>query len=373
MEYDEILAKVKKFVKDDLIPAEKSVESEDAIPKDIIRKMKQLKLFGLNIPKEYGGLELTPSSEIEVLFQLGKTAPAFQAYFGTNSGIGSSGILLHGTKAQKDKYLSRIANGDVIVSFALTEESTGSDAYSIQCSAQKKGNGWVLNGKKRFITNAPEAGLFNVVAKTSEGKFTIFLVNRDNQGISVGSIDKKMGHRGSHTAEVILEDCYVGDEDVLGEVGHAMQIVMQILTKGRLTISAIAVGMCERLLSECTAYSRKRKQFNERICNFQLIKDKLAISATKTYATKCMVRDAANKLSNGQDIKAESAMCKYMSTEVLCEVADHAVQIFGGNGYLANSVIESFYRDARLFRIYEGTNEIQKLIIAGEVLRRKKI
>ena len=335
--------------------------------------MKELKLFGLTIPKKYGGLELSPCSEMEVLFEFGKTSPAFEAYFGTNIGIGSLAILLNGSETQKDKYLPAIAKGDIISSFALTEENAGSDAHSIQCLAEKRDNGWILNGKKRFITNEPEADLITVVAKTNDDKFAIFLVTKNNKGLSIGNIDNKMGHKGSHTAEVVLKDCYIDNEDIIGEIGNGMKIVMETLTKGRLSISAIAVGMCERLLSECTIYSKKRKQFNKSISSFQLIKNMLAVSATKTYAAKCMVRDAAKRLSNDEDIKGKSSMCKYFSTETLCEVADNAVQIFGGNGYLANSIIESFYRDSRLFKIYEGTNEIQKLIIAGELLRKKSV
>ncbi|MBY5406436.1 acyl-CoA dehydrogenase family protein [Rhizobium leguminosarum] len=372
---EQLLDTVSRFVRDRLVPLEFKVAADDAIPGAIKQEIRDLGLFGLSIPVEYGGLGLSMEEEVRVAFELGRTSPAFRSLIGTNNGIGSQGLVLDGTEEQKRKYLPRLATGELISSFALTEPEAGSDAASLRTTARRDGDHVVLNGTKRFITNAPHAGLFTVFARTdgSEGKISAFLVEAGTPGLTLGPIDKKMGQSGSHTCDVIFDDCRIPASAVLGESeGRGFQTAMRVLDRGRLHISAICVGMAERLIADSLSYAMSRTQFGEPIAQFQLIQALLADSRAEAYAARCMVLETARAKDRGKSVSTDAACCKMFASEMVGRVADRAVQIHGGAGYMMDYGIERFYRDARLFRIYEGTTQIQQLVIARNMIREAK-
>lgn len=374
--FNEFLETIRRFVRERLIPNEEKVAADDAIPEDIIADMKSLGLFGLSIPEQYGGLGLSMEEEVQVIYEVAKASPAFRSYFATNVGIGSQGIVIDGTEEQKQRYLPRLASGEIIGSFALTEPNAGSDAASLQTTAIRDGDYYVLNGTKRFITNAPEAGIFTVMARTDPSKkgadgVSAFIVERNTPGLTVGKPDRKMGQRGAHTADVIFEDCRVPKENLIGGVeGQGFKTAMKVLDKGRLHISAACTGAAERILSEALAYALERKQFGKPIAEFQLVQAMLADSQTEIFAARSMVLEAARKRDRGEDISMEASCCKLFASEMVGRVADRAVQIHGGAGYMAEYPVERFYRDVRLFRIFEGTSQIQQLVIARNMIRR---
>jgi acyl-CoA dehydrogenase len=315
------------------------------------------------------------SEEVQVAFELGQTSPAFRSMIGTNNGIGSQGIVMDGTEEQKQKYLPKLAAGEIIGSFALTEPDAGSDAASLRTTARRSGSAYVLNGTKRFITNAPEAGLFTVMARTDPDKkgasgISAFLIEAGAPGMRIGPIDKKMGQKGAHTADLILEDCRVPASQLLGgREGQGFKTAMKVLDRGRLHIASVCVGVAERLIRDSLRYAMERVQFRKPIVEFQLIQAMLADSKAEAYATRCMVLDAARRKDAGEDVNTEAACCKMFATEMVGRVADRAVQIHGGAGYIADYGVERFYRDVRLFRLYEGTTQIQQLVIARNMIR----
>lgn len=365
---------ISRFVQEVLIPAEQIVAETDEIPAEIVQQMKALGLFGLTIPEEYGGLGLTMEEEVRIGFLLGNTSPAFRSYIGTNNGIGSSGLVIDGTPEQKQKYLPRLAAGDLIASFALTEPDAGSDAASVKTTAVLDGDCYVLNGTKRFITNAPHAGIFTVMARTSDAPgakgISAFVVEADTPGLSVGKRDVKMGQKGVHTADVIFENCRVPKEQLIGlKEGQGFKTAMKVLDKGRLHIASIATGVAKRMLRDALEYAKERKQFGQAIVEFQLIQGMLADSRAEIYAAESMILDAARRRDNGENVSALASCAKYFATEMCCRVADRAVQILGGAGYIAEYGMERFYRDVRLFRLYEGTSQIQQIIIAKDLIK----
>lgn len=365
---------VQRFIQSVLIPNEDIVESTDDVPQEIIEQMKSIGLFGLSIPQQYGGLGLSMEEEVELAFDLGRTSLAYRSVFGTNIGIGSQGIVIDGTEDQKTKYLPAIASGEMIFSFALTEPEAGSDAGSIRTTAVLDGDHYVLNGTKRYITNAPRASGFTVLAQTVEGDkrvgISAFIVEAATQGITLGSPNKKMGQRGTKTCDVIFENTRVPVENVIGGTsGRGFQTAMKVLNRGRIHIAALAVGMANRLIQESVTYARDRRQFGQPISEFQLIQAMLADSKTEAYAAECMVRDAAKKYDrNDPNVRLYSACCKLFASESVGKIADRAVQIFGGAGYMSDYKVERFYRDVRLLRIYEGTSQIQQISIAKLML-----
>ena len=371
----QFLETIRRFVRERLVPAEEAVAESDQVPAAIIDEMRRLGLFGMTIPEAHGGLGLSMSEEVQVLFELCQTSPAFRSVHGTNNGIGSQGIVMDGTEEQRRKYLPRLASGEIIASFALTEPNAGSDAASLRTSARRAGNGWVLNGTKRFITNAPEASLFTVMARTNPedkgaGGISAFLVEAPNPGLKLGKRDRKMGQRGAHTCDVIFEDCHVPADALLGgKEGQGFKTAMKVLDRGRLHIAAVCVGVAERLLRDSVRYAKERVQFGEAIGNFQLVQAMLADSRTEAYAARAMVLDAARRKDAGETVATEASCCKYFASEMVGRVADRAVQIHGGAGYVADFAIERFYRDVRLFRLYEGTSQIQQIVIARNLLR----
>lgn len=365
---------IERFVQEVLVPAENIVAETDEIPADIIQQMKELGLFGLTIPEAYGGLGLTMEEEVRLGFLLGQTSPAFRSYIGTNNGIGSSGLVIDGTEEQKQKYLPQLAAGELIASFALTEPEAGSDAGSVKTTAVLEGDYYVLNGTKRFITNAPHAGIFTVMARTSNEPgakgISAFVVETNTPGVSIGKRDVKMGQKGAHTADVIFENCRVPKEQLIGlKEGQGFKTAMKVLDKGRLHIASIATGAAKRMLKDALAYAKDRKQFGQAIVDFQLIQGMLADSKMEIYAAESMILDAARRRDAGENVSTLASCAKYFATEMCCRVADRAVQIFGGAGYISEYGIERFYRDVRLFRLYEGTSQIQQVIIAKDLIK----
>ena len=371
-----LLDNLSRFVRERLMPNEAEVAENDHIPDDIIADMREMGLFGMCLPQEYGGMSLTMEEEVMVAFELGRTSPAFRSLIGTNNGIGSQGLIIDGTPAQKQRYLPRMATGELVGSFALTEPGSGSDAASLRTTAVRDGDHYVLNGTKRFITNAPQAGIFTVMARTNPeikgaGGISAFIVEAGTPGLSLGKIDLKMGQKGAHTCDVIFEDCRVPAENLIGGVeGVGFKTAMKVLDKGRLHIAAVCVAAAERMLKDALDYALERKQFGQPLAEFQLIQAMLADSQADIYAARCMVLDAARKRDLKQDVSMEASCCKMFASEMCGRVADRAVQIFGGAGYVSEYGIERFYRDVRLFRIYEGTTQIQQLVIARNLIRR---
>jgi len=370
-----LLDTLSRFVRERLMPAENEVAETDQIPPDVVDDMRELGLFGLCIPEEYGGLGLTMEEEVLAAFEIAKTSPAFRSLVGTNNGIGSQGLIVDGTEEQKRDYLPRLASGELIASFALTEPGSGSDAASLRTTAVRDGDFYVINGTKRFITNAPEAGIFTVMARTNPeikgaGGISAFIVEKGTPGVFVGKTDKKMGQKGAHTADVIFENCRVPAANLIGgKEGVGFKTAMKVLDKGRLHIAAICVGVAERMLDDALRYAVERQQFGKAIADFQLIQAMLADSKAEIYAARSMVLDAARRRDNKEDISTEAACCKMFASEMCGRVADRAVQIHGGAGYVSEYAIERFYRDVRLFRIYEGTTQIQQLVIARNMIR----
>ncbi|MFJ1299884.1 acyl-CoA dehydrogenase family protein [Pseudomonadota bacterium AL_CKDN230030165-1A_HGKHYDSX7] len=365
---------VRRFVTERLVPAEDELASSGAVPDDIVREMRELGLFGLSISPDYGGLGLTMEEEVRVVFELGQTSPAFRSLAGTNIGIGSQSIVLAGTDAQRAEYLPRLASGELIGSFALTEPDAGSDAMSLRTTAQRDGDDYILNGTKRYITNAPIAGLFSVMARTAPERradsISCFLVPAGTPGITLGKPDKKMGQAGALTCDVVFDNCRVPASALLGgQEGTGFRTSMRVLDKGRLHIAALCVGIAERLLRDAVRYALDRKQFGQPIAEFQLVQAMIADSQAELYAARCMVLDAARLRDRGENTTMQAACCKMYATEMVGRVADRAVQIHGGAGYISEYAVERFYRDVRLFRLFEGTTQIQQLVIAREALK----
>ncbi len=371
---------VQRFIEQRLKPAEDTLEETDDVPADIVAEMKEIGLFGISIPEAYGGFDLSMAQECDVVYDLGHTAFAFRSVFGTNVGIGSQGILMDGTEAQKQDWLPRIASGEVIISFALTEPGAGSDAGSLQTRAIAQDGHYVLNGTKRFITNATRANAFTLMARTggagADG-ITAFIVPADSPGISLGKPDKKMGQRGTKTCDVVLEDVRVDAANIIGGTpGKGFRTAMKVLDRGRLHISALACGMADRLIHDAVDYAKQRKQFGQPIAQFQLIQAMLADSQAELYAGLSMMRDCARMYDanpagqRNPELSMAASCVKLFCTEMVGRVADRAVQIHGGSGYVSEYKAERFYRDVRLLRLYEGTSQIQQLIIAKHLLQR---
>ncbi|MEM0985151.1 MAG: acyl-CoA dehydrogenase family protein [Pseudomonadota bacterium] len=365
---------VRRFVEEGCVPLETQVGEEDQVPATIVEDMKALGLFGLAVPEAYGGLGLDMETECLVAMELGRTSPAFRSVVGTNVGIGSQALVLFGTDAQKERYLPGIASGDLIASFALTEPEAGSDAGSLRTRAVRDGDHYVLNGTKRYITNANVANVFTVMARTQADVagakgVSAFIVDRDTPGISVGQPERKMGQQGAHICDVIFDDARVPVENRIGEDGEGFKVAMSVLDKGRLHISAVCTGLAERLVKEMAGYAVERKQFGKPLADHQLIQAMMADSQAEAYAAKCMVLDAARRRDAGESVTMLASSCKLFASEMVGRVADRAVQVFGGAGYVADYGIERFYRDVRIFRLYEGTTQIQQIIIGRELAK----
>ena len=372
--FSHLRQQVRRFVTARLVPNEDRVEREDAVPEELISEMKALGLFGLSIPEEYGGLGLTLSEEAALCLELGQTSPAFRSVFGTNVGIGSQGILIDGTEAQKRVWLPRIATGEAIFSFALTEPDAGSDAASLRTSAVLSGDEYVLNGVKRYITNAPRATGFTVMARTDPSStradgISAFIVPSDTPGLRLGSPDRKMGQRGTMTCDVIFEDARVPAGNLIGGTpGGGFKTAMRVLDRGRLHIAAVAAGMARRLLNDSLAYASARRQFGKPIGDFQAIQLQIGNMATQLQAARLMAYWAADAVSRGR-ADAETGMAKIFCSEVALAASIDSMKVHGGYGYSKEYEIERLYRDSILMSIGEGTNDVIRTVIAKSVTK----
>lgn len=372
--FDLLLGTVRRFVEERLIPNEDRVEREEAIPAEIVKEMKELGLFGISIPEEYGGLGLTMVEEAAVIRELCRASLTYRSMLGTTVGIGSQGIIIDGTEAQKREWLPKLASGEMVSSFALTEPGSGSDAASITTRGVRDGDTYRITGTKRYITNAPRAGVFTLMARTEDkpgaGGISAFIVPAGTKGVSFGPVDRKMGQRGTITTDVILDDVVVPAENIIGgKPGKGFYTAMKVLDRGRIHMGAVATGMARRLVEESVRYAVERKQFGKSLGEFQLIQGLLADSRTELVACEAMVDRVAAILDRDGAAPLEAAAVKYFTTEAVGRIADRAVQIHGGAGYMAEYKVERFYRDVRLLRIYEGTSQIQQVIIARSMLR----
>lgn len=371
---DALLGQLGRFVAERLIPAEERAAAEDRVPPEIVQEMRDLGLFGLSIPEDYGGLGLTMEEEVEAALVIGRAAPAFRSVFGTNNGIGSQAILLDGTEEQKRRWVPDLASGAVIASFALTEPDVGSDAASVKTRAVQEGPDWIITGTKRFITNGPSAGLFTVMARSDAARpgadgVTAFIVEGDRPGLSRGKPEKKMGQQGAHVCDIHFDGVRVPAENVIGlKPGRGFRTAMKVLDRGRLHISAVCCGLAERLIDDALAYALQRKQFGKPIAEHQLVQALLADSKAEALAARALVLEGARQRDAGQNVTLMASAAKLFCAEMLGRVADRAVQVHGGAGYIAGAV-ERLYRDARLFRLYEGTTQIQQIILAREMAK----
>jgi len=366
---------IRRFVDEKLIPAEDIVEEADAVPDEIVAQMRDMGLFGISIPEEYGGLGCTISEEAAIIRELTRASLSFRSVIGTTVGIGSQGIVIDGTEEQKREWLPKLASGEAIASFGLTEPDAGSDAGSLRTVAMRDGDNYRINGTKRFITNAPRATIFTLMARTDPNEkgsagISAFILPADTPGISLGKPDKKMGQKGAVTTDVILDDVVVPASNIIGEVpGQGFKTAMKVLDRGRIHIGAVALGMADRLVEMSLNYTLERKQFGERIANFQLVQALLADSKVDQLAAEALLNSVAAKFDAGEAVSLECSALKYLASEAVGRIADRAVQIHGGAGYMAEYKVERFYRDVRVLRIYEGTSQIQQLIIARQMIR----
>lgn len=363
------------FVRTKVIPREQEILDADAVPDDLRAQAAEIGLFGYAIPQQWGGLGLDLTQDVELAMEFGYTSLALRSMFGTNNGIAGQVLVNFGTDEQKVQWLERIASGDVVASFALTEPGAGSNPAGLRTKAVRDGDDWVINGDKRFITNAPVADLFVVFARTrpadeSGTGIAVFLVPADTPGLEVGAKDRKMGQEGAWTADVSFNDVRVpasalvgGDEDA------GYRAAMTSLARGRIHIAALAVGTAQRALDESVAYAATATQGGTPIGNFQLVQAMIADQQTGVMAGRALVRDAARKYVIGEDRRIAPSAAKLFCTEMVGNVADLAVQIHGGTGYMHGVAVERIYRDVRLLRLYEGTSEIQRLIIGGGLIR----
>ncbi len=373
---EEILTAVRRFVRTRVVPAEQQIEDDDAVPEPIRQAAKEMGLFGFALPEAHGGLGLSMLEEARLVMELGYTTPSLRSMFGTNNGIAGHVIMLGGTEEQKKEWLPRIASGEVIASFALTEPAAGSDPADLRTAAVRDGEAWVISGTKRYITNAPVAGLFLVFARTDPeargGRgISAFLVPAGTPGLTVGPKDRKMGQYGAWTADVYLDEARVGNESLVGGrdgLGRGYGTAMGCLAHGRVHIAAVCVGMAERLVDESVGYATSRTQGGKPIATFQLVQGLIADSQTDYLAGRSLVLSVAEAFDRGTDTKVGPSCAKYFCSEMVGRVADRAVQVHGGAGYMRGVPVERFFRDARLFRIYEGTSQIQQVIIARQLL-----
>ena len=377
--FEQLVDTVERFARERLIPAERRVEEEDAIPEEIVSDMKEMGLFGLSTPEEFGGIGLNVPQEARLIETLCYASLTFRSLIGTNVGIGSQGIVMDGTQAQKERWLPGIASGDIIASFALTEPDNGSDAAGIRTSARREGGDFVINGTKRYITNAVRAGVFTVFARTDPDKdgadgVSAFIVPADTPGITVATPDRKLGQRGTKTSDVIFDDVRVAENAILGgpkRLNQGFRTAMKVLDRGRIHVGAMAVGQSQRMLDIATDYALERKQFGKPIGEHQLVQAMLADCQAELHAARALVRATAETFHREGKAIIEASCTKYFCTEAAGRIADRALQIHGGAGYMAEYDIERLYRDIRLLRIYEGTSQIQQLVIARRTLAQR--
>ncbi len=372
-ELEEMRKAVRDFVDNTVDPIADQIEREDQIPDHILQMSKDMGLFGLSIPEEYGGLGIGMVGKCVIYEEIGRTSNGYTTVLGCHNAIGSVGIVEMGNEEQKAKYLSKMASGEFIGAFALTEPSAGSNATNLKTTAVRKGDKYIINGSKHYITNAPIADVFTVMAVTDRSKgakgITSFIVEKGFKGLVIGKTEEKMGLRGSHSAEVFFEDCEVPVENVLGQEGMGYINALKILANGRAGLAARNLGSCQKLLELSLKYAHERVQFDKPIIEQQIIQHYLAEMALDVETLRTMTYRVAWMVDQGMNVLKESAMVKLLGSEIYNRIADKAVQIHGGLGYIKDFPIERYYRDARITKIYEGTSEIQKNIIAGQLMK----
>jgi acyl-CoA dehydrogenase len=373
-----LLADIRAFVRECWHPIENQIEQLDEVPEDIVKELQQRGFFGWSIPQAYGGLGLSTEELILAAFEISQASVALRARVGTNTGIGSEALVADGTEDQKQRWLPRMATGELTGCLALTEPEAGSEATNVQTTASLKGEHYILNGRKCYITNAPIADVFTVVARTELGSkgsagLSAFIVERDTPGLRTGPPYKKMGQAGSPVSDVYFENCAIPTGNLIGgKEGVGFKTIMKVLNKQRLHLSALCTGPAIRMLDLAIEHTQNRQQFGQPVGNFQLLQAMVADSQTEIYAAKSMILEAARARDRGEDVALTASMCKYFASEMCGRVADRCVQMFGGAGYIADfSPIERYYRDVRLFRLYEGTSQIHQMNIAKHVLRER--
>lgn len=372
--FAKLLSGIRQFVRSECMPLEEQVDREDVIPEHLVERMRKLGLFGHSIPEVFGGSGLTTEELALVNIEVSQVATAFRARFGGNTGIASESLIVDGTPEQQARWLPLLANGRVTGCFALTEPDAGSDATSQTTLAVRDGHDYVITGRKCYITNAPIADLFTVFARTDPAStgaagISAFLVERGVDGLTTPSAYRKMGQHGSPVGEVVLDHVRVASTALIGGVeGQGFRTAMKTLNKQRINLAALCVGPALRLVTEMVRRSTSRKQFGQAVAEFQLVQQMIAESNTEVHAARALVLETARKRDAGDDVTMEASMCKLFASEVCARVADRAVQVFGGGGYIADNVAERFYRDVRLFRLYEGTSQIHLINIAKRTL-----
>ncbi len=372
--FQQMLAQVRDFVRTECIPLEPQVDQSDEIPEALVQRMRDLGLFGHSIPEAYGGAGLTSEELSLVNIEVSQAATTFRARFGGNTGIASESLVVDGTEEQKRRYLPGLASGAVTGCFALTEPGAGSDATALTTEAVRDGDDYVISGHKCFITNAPIAGLFTVFARTDPAikgaaGVTAFLIERGTPGLSTPPAYRKMGQHGSPVGEVLLDRCRVPASAILGgQTGQGFRSAMRALNKQRINLAGLCIGPAIRLVDEMVERAGTRKQFGQPVAEFQLVQQMIAESNVEVHAARALLLETARKRDDGQDVTMEASMCKLFASEMCGRVADRAVQVFGGGGYIADNVAERFYRDVRLFRLYEGTSQIHLVNIAKRTM-----
>ncbi|MET0700545.1 MAG: acyl-CoA dehydrogenase family protein [Mycobacterium sp.] len=374
-DFQEVLAQTRHFVRSAVVPREQEIVADDQVPADLRDQAKKMGLFGYAIPQEWGGLGLNLAQDVELAMEFGYTSLALRSMFGTNNGIAGQVLVGFGTDEQKSRWLEGIASGDVVASFALTEPGAGSNPSGLRTKAVRDGDGWVITGQKQYITNAPVADLFIAFARTrpadADGAgIAVFLVPADAEGVEVGAKDAKMGQEGAWTADVNFNDVRVPDGALVGgseDIGYRAAMIS--LARGRVHIAALAVGSAQRALDESVAYAATATQGGVAIGSFQLVQAMIADQQTGVMAGQALVREAARKWVSNEDRRIAPSAAKLFCTEMAGQVADLAVQIHGGAGYMRGVVVERIYREVRLLRLYEGTSEIQRLIIGGGLVK----
>ncbi|PWW20941.1 acyl-CoA dehydrogenase [Geodermatophilus normandii] len=373
-DFTQIRDAVRQLVREVVVPREEEIDLDDRIPEELRGAAADMGLFGYALPEEYGGLGVSMSEDVELAFEFGYTTPAFRSLFGTNNGIAGQVIARFGSEEQKKAYLPRLAAGELIGSFALTEAEAGSDPAGLRTSARRDGDGWVISGAKRYITNAPLAHLFVVFARTDPQEkggrgISSFVVDAKAPGVTLGPRDKKMGQSGAWTSEVFFDDVRVAADALIGEEGRGYSKALTVLSRGRLHIAALCVGMAQRVLDESVAYAATARQGGAPIGRFQLVQALIADMHAEWLAGRAMVREVAARYDSGEDTGIGPSSAKLWCSEMVGRATDRAVQVHGGLGYLRTTPVERFYRDARLYRLYEGTSEVQRVIVGGGLLR----
>jgi len=372
--FDCLLTQVRQFIHAECIPCEREVDESDEIPERIVDRMRALGLFGHSIPQAYGGAGLTTEELALVNLEVSQAAPAFRARFGGNTGIASESLVADGTPEQKQRYLPGLASGETTGCFALTETGAGSDATALSTKAEKNGDHYVITGAKRYITNAPIASLFTVFARSDPASrgasgISAFLIEKGTPGLDAGPACRKMGQHGSPVGEVILNQCRVPASAIIGgAAGQGFRTAMKALNKQRINLAGLCIGPAIRLVDEMVREARRRRQFDRVIAEFQMIQRMIAQSNTEVHAARALLLETARRRDQGADVTMEASMCKLFASEMCGRVADRAVQVFGGGGYMAGSPAEQFYRDVRLFRLYEGTSQIHLVNIARRTI-----